>query len=32
MIGKEKENIEINDDDWVAIRNFQTTEKIKGRC
>tara|TARA_B100000524_G_scaffold25620_1_gene12924 strand:+ start:175 stop:1116 length:942 start_codon:yes stop_codon:yes gene_type:complete len=26
---KKKKNLEINDDDWVAIRNFQATEKIK---
>ena len=26
---RKKKNIEINDDDWVAIRNFQATEKLK---
>lgn len=26
---KKKKNLEINDEDWVAIRNFQATEKIK---
>ena len=26
---KKKRNLEINDEDWVAIRNFQATEKIK---
>ena len=26
---KKKKNLEINDEDWIAIRNFQATEKIK---
>jgi hypothetical protein len=26
---RKKKNLEINDEDWVAIRNFQATEKIK---
>lgn len=26
---RKKKNMEINDEDWVAIRNFQATEKVK---